>query len=36
MEFSFKEETEKLMLASENINEIIDRYNEILTGLSDN
>ena len=36
MEFNFKEETEKLMLASENINEIIDRYNEILTGLSDN
>ena len=36
MNFNFKEENEKLMLANEKINEIIERYNEILMSLSDN
>ena len=36
MDFNFKEENEKLMLANEKINEIIERYNEILMSLSDN
>lgn len=35
MDFNYEEEKEKLLLANEKINEIIDRYNEILMSLSD-
>ena len=35
MEFNFIEEQEKLILASECINEIINKYNEILMNLTD-